>query len=763
MNARNSAQPETAAHGSVQPGLRTIIAADWKLIIFGALASFFLASILMSGTPEGLIPNLTAPFSYGGDGLFHAWMAQRVDEGWLFENARSGYPFGSNFLDFPGADGGAHLIIKLTSLFGGGWVAGVNLFFLLGFPACFIATYVTARAFGLNRGFAMATGAIYTFAPFHFLRLQHLFYTWYFVAPLFFYLALRIFRTQRPPKAIRMRAMPAKVLLTAIGMVVLASFGVYYALFGIIILASAGILSAVSSGHLHGTFKAALLSVAVVAGVAVNVAPNVLGNLSQGPNPEVAKRSPIESEVYGLKLMQLLMPRPDHRSSLLRDGAQRYNASSPLSNENITSSLGIIGSAGFMLALLVIALSPARLQIDERLRLLAALTFVLFMFATIGGLGALFAIAVSPSIRGWNRASIFIACGAILFFFIALQCLLEKKAPRLANYSAVIASVLVLFGFYDQTAPACRECNANQKVAFENDRHFIESIENALPPGAAVYQLPYIGFPEVPIQHKLLNYQMMNGVLHSKALHWSFGGMKGRPGDLFYRALANEPMTRQLEVLRRLGFAGIYIDRRGYADNGTAVIDELSQLLNAQPLLQNASSELIFFKLNDSANPQLDGLSPRQIMQQANFYADTSGPRYPGNLADGIDFSKPGLPDFISSATGLSSVEPWGRWSDQGKIRFEFFQPLPQSFTLVVKANAFARNARKPTRVIVGDHEYDIQLTGSVTEIRIPVDGANGNSITFIPPSPVSPHQLDGSNADRRMIGIGLVSLRLEH
>jgi phosphoglycerol transferase len=763
MNARNFVQAESGVPVIVTPSLRKIITADWKLIILGALASFFLASILMSGAPAGLVPNLSEPFSYGGDGLFHAWMAQRVDEGWLFDNARSGYPFGSSFLDFPGADGGDHLIIKLTALLGGGWVAGVNLFFLLGFAACFIATYVTARAFGLNRSFSVAAGFIYTFAPFHFLRLQHLFYTWYFVAPLFFYLALTIYRTQRPSSSLRARTPLTKLLATAIGMVVLASFGVYYALFGIIILASAGILSAVRSGHLYGTLKAALLSAAVVAGVGLNIAPNLLGNLSQGPNPEVAKRSPIESEVYGLKVMQLLMPRADHRSSQLRDGAQRYNAAAPLSNENVTSSLGAIGSAGFMLALLVVALAPARLEVNDRLRLLAAITFVLFMFATIGGLGALFAIAVSPSIRGWNRASIFIACGAVLFFFIALQTLLEKKAPRLCNYSAVIASLLMLIGFYDQTVPACRECNANQKVAFENDRHFIQSIEEALPAGAAVYQLPYIGFPEVPIQHKLLNYQMMTGVLHSKALHWSFGGMKGRPGDLFYRALAAEPMAHQLEAIRQLGFAGIYVDRRGYADNGDAVINELSQLLNAQPTLQHPSHELVFFKLNDSEHPQLNGLSPQQIMQQAKFYADASGVRYPGNMADGIDFSRPGLPDFISSAIGLSSVEPWGRWSDQGKIKFEFFQPLPQAFTLVVQARAFASNAQKPTRVLIGDHEYDIQLTGGVTEIRLPVEGVNANSITFIPPSPISPQQLDSSSGDRRMIGIGFVSLRVEH
>lgn len=760
MNARNSMPADGALETIVPMSLRGILSNDWKLILLGAFASFFLASVLLSGTPEGLVPNLSVPYAYAGDGLFHAWMAQRVHEGWLFENVRSGYPFGSNFFDFPGSDGADHLLIKLTSLLTGGWVGGVNLFYLLGFATCFIATYVVARGFGLNRCFALASGVLYTFVPFHFWRLPHLFYTWYFVAPLFFYLALAIYRT--PAKVPGSCTTLGKVALSALWMVVLASFGVYYALFGIIMLALAGILSAVRSGHLQGTKKAALLCTFAVVGVLLNLAPNLVGNLTEGRNPEAVQRLALESEFHGLKLMQLLMPRGDHRSSTLREVAQSYR-STPLNHENVSASLGIIGSAGFMLSLLLVALAPARLKVDERLRFLAACIFVLFMFATIGGLGSLFAQAVSPLIRGWNRLSIFIACGSILFFFIGLQCMLQKRT-HYTLYSAAIASVLVLFGLYDQTASVCEDCNVKRKVAFYNDQQFIQTIEKSLPVGAAIYQLPYIGFPEMPIMHRLQNYQMMAGVLHSSALHWSFGGMKGRPGDLFYRSLANEPLSLQLEVVRRLGFDGIYIDRRGYEDNGNAVIEDLMQLLHMPPTLEHASKEIVFFKLDDRAHPPISGLTPKQIMAQARYYADASGARYPGDMTSGIDFSKPGLPDFIASASGLSAVEPWGRWSDQGKITFEFVQSLPQRFTLVLKARAFASNASKPTKVEIGSHTYDAQLTAGDSEIRLVVDlqGENTDRITFIPPAPIAPHKVDKNNNDPRTIAIGFVSMSID-
>ncbi|WP_243842298.1 DUF7024 domain-containing protein [Pseudomonas graminis] len=760
MNSEISTRPHR--HGDIGgfPTWRTTLACEWKLLLVGAIATFFLASFFMSGL-HGLIPDLSRPYGYEGDGMLHAWMAQRVTEGWLFDNARSGYPFGSSFLDFPGSDAADHLLIKVLALIAGGWPAGVKLFYLLSFSSCFVGTYITARAFGLNRKFAATMSVLYTFVPFHFLRLNHLFYTWYFVAPVFFYLALDIYHTQAAQAKAPIKSVLRKLSLTALCMVVLASFGVYYALFGLIILASAGVLSAVRWKNIHGAKKAMLLSIAIAFGVFLNLAPNMLGTYRNGPNQEVAKRSFAESEIFGLKMMQLLMPRPDHRVGPLGQVGVKYYQGAPLINENYTASLGVIGAAGFMLALLYLIFAPARSEPDARLRLLAAVTLVLFLFATIGGLGSLFAMLVSPSIRGWNRVSIFIACGALLFFFISLQLILQKKAPQFAKYSVAISAVLLFVGLYDQTGPVCKRCNAAVEEAFDSDKRFVAAIENTLPAGSAVYQLPYIGFPEEPIMNRLSNYQLLAGVLQSKALHWSFGGMKGRPGDQFYRGLAQEPMARQLEVIRKLGFDGIYIDRRGYADNGQALVQELSGLLQQQPLLQSDNKELVFFRLDGSQHPDLSGLSTKQIQQQAGFVVDAMGGRYSGNLATGIDFTRGGMPEFIRAAEGFYNVEPWGRWSS-AKAVFDFTDPLPQKFTLVLKAMPFGPNATDPTRVEIGSHVYSVQIPQGTSEVRVNVDleGSSADRITFIPPKPISPKQLTGS-MDDRILGIGFVSMRI--
>jgi phosphoglycerol transferase len=156
------------------------------------------------------------------------------------------------------------------------------------------------------------------------------------------------------------------------------------------------------------------------------------------------------------------------------------------------------------------------------------------------------------------------------------------------------------------------------------DKEFVQSIENSLPLGSAVYQLPYRQYPEPnPPFYRLSPYDMSLGFLHSTSLHWSFGGMKGRQGDLFYRSLATEPINIQLEIIKRLGMAGIYIDRRGFEDSGKAVIDAITSLLGTPPVLSRADGEIVFFRLRqDIPLINFEGLSTNEIMQKVGYGVD---------------------------------------------------------------------------------------------------------------------------------------------
>jgi hypothetical protein len=96
--------------------------------------------------------------------------------------------------------------------------------------------------------------------------------------------------------------------------------------------------------------------------------------------------------------------------------------------------------------------------------------------------------------------------------------------------------------------------------------------------------------------------------------------MRGRSGDLFYRSLANESVEKQIEIVKKLGFAGIYIDKRGYEDNGLAVIDSFTHILGAPPALVREDGEIVFFRINEMMpRVSIDGYSAQQIMNQVGY------------------------------------------------------------------------------------------------------------------------------------------------
>ncbi|MDR6535958.1 sugar translocase [Variovorax soli] len=565
--------------------------ADRGVLLFGAVLSFVLASVFLSGWPAGLKPNLEYPFIYGGDGLFQFWMGQRVLEGWLFQNDRSGFPFGSSFLDFPASDAGNLLLLKLLGLASGSYFAAVNLYILLGFSAAFGTAFFALRKIDIAPGAAFAGALLFAFMPYHFARLQmgHLFYTWYFVVPLYCYAGFRVFDAGLHGIERSSWAGFSVLLPTA------SCFGVYFAFFGVIVILTCGIAGSVQAKSTRAFLIALTLCGSIGAGVLANVAPHLIEIQKSGRNVEVARRVPMETEVYSLKPVHLLLPYEQHRIKALRDFTQRYNTTFPLTNT--VSSLGIIGVLGFLWMTVALFRAAAGQQIDQRLRIFTLLTFLLLLIATVGGLNVLFATLVSPLIRGWDRISIFIAFFAIGAFFLLADR--ARRTARLGRWAmAIVLLIITTIGLYDQTAKPSYNLALSSKARFFQDRQFIASIESALPKGAAVYQLPYLSFPESANLFNLGGYDLLVGFLNSRDLRWSSGGTRGREADLFYRELSKKPLGEQLECVRALGFSGVYIDRNGYADNGASVVDEMTRRLGRAPTLTRNDGRVVFFVLD---------------------------------------------------------------------------------------------------------------------------------------------------------------------
>ena len=102
-------------------------------------------------------------------------MAKRAIEGWIWQNERCGYPFGSSFYDFPGSDSGNLLLLKILGFVTEEYFKAVNLFILLSFSLAFVSAFIVQLSLGLNKYFALSSAILFAVLPFHFIRLAHLF------------------------------------------------------------------------------------------------------------------------------------------------------------------------------------------------------------------------------------------------------------------------------------------------------------------------------------------------------------------------------------------------------------------------------------------------------------------------------------------------------------------------------------------------------------------------------------------------------------
>lgn len=563
---------------------------EWKCLVAGSLASVALACLVLFGWPHFLPISLDKPYIYSGDGLASDWLAQRAIEGWIFDNPRSGFPFGSNFLDYPGSDAGSFLILKILGKISGSAVSAVNLYFLLSFPVAFVVSFSVLRYFQIRRSYAACFAMLFSFAPFHFARFfyGHLFYTWYFSVPLFYYYGHKISAGIELFDLKKISSILSLIFVAA----VLSSFGVYFAFFGAILLIVSAIHGSIRDSSAKPIIRGGLFTLVIFIGVLANLAPNIVERFTREANPEVAQRFAQESELFSLKTIHLLLPQPDHRIAALADYTRTYQSTFPLSNT--TSSLGVVGILGLLVAIFTVCQALAGKGVDPRKSLAAIAVLAILLIASPGGFSVVFAMLVTPAIRGWDRIAIFVNFGCLLALALALN---ESKKLLKQKYAPPALSALILIiGFLDQTPVSYRTIVNSAFATYDIDNGFIKEIESKLPSKSAIYQLPYFGFPESGPKNLLSVYSLGSAFFNSEQLRWSFGGMKGREGDLYYRALEQKPAAEQLEAVRKLGFSAIYIDKRGYADGADSLIKDFTKLLGA-PLLTRADGAVVLFNI----------------------------------------------------------------------------------------------------------------------------------------------------------------------
>lgn len=573
-------------------------------------AAFVLSLLVLVWVLKLWRADLSVPFVYAGDGLAgQAVVKGIIDNNWIFYNDFLGAPGQLQMFDFPSADSVHLLLIKALTLFDSNSAVVMNLFYFGTYPLTVVTSLFAFRRLKISSPVALVGSLLFAFLSYHIVKGEgHLFLAGIYIIPLSLLLILRICSGNPPfikrdhsgaetfdfwnPRALGYGFI---ALLTGSG-------GLYYAFFACFLMVAAGVYASVTHKSVKRLIVAGIMTGIIAASLLANFLPSIIYLHSYGTNPAVAQRDWHEAELFSTSITQMIMPVTGHRIGYLESLKARFTEGG--FNESDAASLGFVGSVGLLFLLGWLVFARGRdVKKDGYLHMLdtvSILNFFAVLLGIFGGLGLLFAFLVSPEIRAYNRVSVYIAFLSILGLLYLLEIVRHKyfkSAIRRYTFFGILAVILAV-GLLDQTNPGMVPDYASLEKAYASDETYFRGIEKTLPPGAMVFQLPYVPFPENPQVNNMGDYEHLRAYVHTDTVHWSYGAMKGRATDNWQQLVTREATNQFLQDLARSGFCGVYLNRNGYADGGATIEKELENELNDKPVT-NDNGTLLFFDMTD--------------------------------------------------------------------------------------------------------------------------------------------------------------------
>jgi phosphoglycerol transferase len=532
--------------------------------------------------------DLSIPIRIGADATLHlAFVQNLMESGWYLDGPRLNAPFGQENHDFPQFSDLHFLILRVLAAITGDAVAAVTVFYLLTFPLVAVAMYWALRQLRVPAPVAVFGAVAYAILPYHFTRgTGHLLLSAYYTVPVAGYVLVAAANGTLGRSAWSRGSKSWRTWLRVAVLGLLIGLGtVYYSVFTLVLIVPAALIGYARRRTLSSLAPAAGVALTIVAVLLLSSVPSLIYRSQVGGNVDVPTREPFDSETHALRPVALFLPPPGHRIALFAGLGRRYDGF-PRQGER-GDPLGIVGAVS-LAGLLVLGIGGAAgwrpwRRFGDRLRRIAALALVCFAVAVIGGLATVIALTLTGQLRGWARLSIFIGFFAFLALCMVLGMLWRASRGRRRGVMAVGLAGLLVIAAFDQTNDSMIPDYTALKATYGSQRDFVSAIEADFGPGAAIYQMPYVIYPEgYRLPRTTTDYDHMTQYLQSDTLRWSFGGMKGREAG-WQPYVAALPTARQASVIALAGFTGIWVDRLGYYDSGAAVESSLVDLLGQTP------------------------------------------------------------------------------------------------------------------------------------------------------------------------------------
>jgi phosphoglycerol transferase len=545
-------------------------------IAFGQ-ALFIAASLyLLLG---GWHRDVRVPLKFSSDSLWFLMQSKStVDNGWWWWNSRLGAPFSLDELAYPSNSNVDQAIVWVVSRFVPHAIAAVNIAWGLIVVLSGLAATWCLRKLGVSAINALVAGTLFALSPYALYRnIDHFSLVIYLVP--FACLAALWLSEGRP-----LEQWPRTAMVVVLAGLALLSFDyVYYAFFGFFCI-GVGTLLGYFAHRNRQIVASGAICLAVIAGATLlNLAPSFVSWSRHGQPIVMKEKMPAESEMFGLKIRQLISPVyphpfPPFRQWVEREAAARF----PNENENWTARLGLVGTLGF-LGLLALLFAPAGAESRAPVPIGSAsrLTLAAVLFATVGGFGSLFSLFVSPDIRAYDRIFPFIAFFSLLTVALAADALFKTRRAR-----TIAALVILTVGLVDQ-GQAAHSLNARyDSIAADVSGlgAFVDTLERALPNDAMVFQLPFRAYMSESQVDRMKEYDHFRPYLLSHTLRFSYPALSNDQVR-WQQAATRLDVGGLVSLLSTTGFSAILIDRYGYQDDADALIAALVRVVGQDRLI----------------------------------------------------------------------------------------------------------------------------------------------------------------------------------
>jgi phosphoglycerol transferase len=560
--------------------------------------------------------NLRFPiFSVNGDVAYELVMVKSImQHGWYESNPNLAAPLGQLNYDFPALVGefGKVMMVKALALIFTNPAVVMNALVLGGFPLIALTASLVLRGLDFSRGVTLVCAVLFATSPIHFLLGPvQVMLGLYIGIPLSGYLILAVLGarplfTRRDHGSGRWSSWFSRRTVLTVAMALLVGcLGLDYAEFTCLVVLICGVCMFAAKRRIADLVAAFLVVIIIAIPVAGSAVPDIAYRATHGTNSVVAHRYPIETFVYGLQPIQLILPQLDDRigpfaqlTARIDEDLDKGLPGVPV-NLGPQISLGLLSAVGLIWILWVaisaaITARPSRNPLASQAGTAALLTILLSMGS--GG-SVLFAYLVTAQLRVWARIAILVG----FFAVVGLGLLLERVRGLFAarTYGRWLTGAVLLValaaGVFEGTSNRFVPSYPQFSTTWRDDARFVTAIQHTLPANSMVLELPYIPFPEARLPTGMTSYEPLIPYLHSPTLRWSAGAMEGRPTDWLASA-STQPIDQLITDAVAAGFSGVYVLRGGYADQGVSVVNSIQTLIGVPPM-GDADGGAAFFNL----------------------------------------------------------------------------------------------------------------------------------------------------------------------